>query len=182
MAYLLECETSRAKKRTKMRKRNKVAQLHRTKEHRSALISNMTTSLLYHEEIQTTVGKAKEVRRFVEKVITRAKKNLDENLDAAKKAHNIRLAGRLIKDKEVLAKLFNDIAARYKDINGGYTRVLKIGPRKSDASEMALLELVNKKSLIDLKEERKAIRANIKLTKKDQEKALEDKKDKKNKK
>ena len=171
-----------AKERTKMRKRNKVAQLHRTKEHRGALISNMATSLLHHEEIQTTVGKAKEVRRFVEKVITRAKKNLDENLDAAKKVHNIRLAGKLIKDKEVLAKLFNDIAVRYKEINGGYTRVLKIGPRKSDASEMALLKLVNKKSLIDLKEERKAIRANIKSIKKDKEKALEDKKDKKDKK
>ena len=101
--------------------------------HRKALHRNMVTSLFKHERIRTTKAKAREIRRTAEKMITRAK------VDSV---HNRRMVGRDIKDEGILAKLFVDIAPRYKSRPGGYTRMLKIGPRRGDASEMVLLELV----------------------------------------
>ena len=144
-----------------MRKRNKVAQLHRTAEHREAMLGNMITSLLYHEQIKTTVAKAKVTRQKVEKIITRAKKNLGIE-DAGQKLHNVRQVAKVIDDKEVLNKLFNDIAPRYAERNGGYTRILRLGKRVSDNSEMAIIELVEKKPLAQLKDERKAMREGLK--------------------
>ena len=108
--------------------------LGRSPSHRKALHRNMVTSLLKHERIRTTKAKALAVRRTAEKMITRAK------LDSV---HNRRMVGRDIKDKAILAKLFLEIGPRYKERPGGYTRVLKIGYRQGDASEMVLLELVN---------------------------------------
>jgi large subunit ribosomal protein L17 len=96
---------------------------------------NMVTSLFRHEKVKTTKAKALEVRRAAEKMITRAKTD---------SVHNRRLVGRDIKDKAILAKLFVDIGPRFKDRPGGYTRILKLGPRPSDAAEMVLLELVDR--------------------------------------
>jgi len=94
---------------------------------------NMTASLFRYERIKTTKAKALEVRRDAEKMITKAKED---------SVHNRRIIGKDIKDQEVLAKLFTDIGPRYKERPGGYTRILKLGPRQGDAAEMVLLELV----------------------------------------
>ena len=101
--------------------------------HRKALHRNMVTSLFKYERIRTTKAKAREIRRTAEKMITRAK------VDSV---HNRRMVARDIKDKAILAKLFVDIGPRFVARPGGYTRMLKIGRRAGDASEMVLLELV----------------------------------------
>ena len=101
--------------------------------HRKALHRNMVTSLFKYERIRTTKAKALEIRRTAEKMITRAK------VDSV---HNRRMVARDLKDKAILAKLFVDIGPRYTTRPGGYTRMLKIGHRAGDASEMVLLELV----------------------------------------
>jgi len=101
--------------------------------HRKAMTRNMLTSLFKHERIRTTKAKALAVRRTAEKMITRAK------LDSV---HNRRIVGKDIKDQAVLAKIFTEIGPRFKERPGGYTRVLKLGPRPSDAAEMVILELV----------------------------------------
>ncbi|RME89170.1 MAG: 50S ribosomal protein L17 [Candidatus Hydrogenedentota bacterium] len=147
-----------------MRKSNKVKQLNRKAEHRNAMLNNMATSLLYHERIETTVAKAKALRPRVEKLITKAKHNLSLE-DEAKKLANIRLVARFIQDKEVLHKLFTDIADRFKERPGGYTRIIRIGRRQSDSSEMAIIELVERKELAQLKEERKKLREERKKSK-----------------
>jgi large subunit ribosomal protein L17 len=102
--------------------------------HRKAMTRNMLTSLFRHERIRTTKAKALAVRRSAEKMITRAK------LDSV---HNRRMIGREIKDKAILAKIFTEIGPRFKERPGGYTRVLKLGPRPSDAAEMVILELLS---------------------------------------
>ncbi|MEX2442098.1 MAG: 50S ribosomal protein L17 [Alkalispirochaeta sp.] len=101
--------------------------------HRKAMTRNMLTSLFRHERIRTTKAKALAVRRTAEKMITRAK------LDSV---HNRRIIGKDIEDSAVLAKMFTDIGPRFKERPGGYTRVLKLGPRASDAAEMVVLELL----------------------------------------
>jgi len=108
--------------------------LERMSAHRKALIRNMSTSLFRYERIRTTKAKALEVRRRAEKLITRAK------VDSV---HNRRLVSAKLYDEEIVAKLFNDIAPRMKDRNGGYTRVLKIGLRRGDAAELVYLQLVD---------------------------------------
>ena len=104
--------------------------------HRKAVIRNMMTVLFKYEKITTTRAKAKEVQRFAEKEITRAK------VDSV---HNRRMVGRKISDEAILAKLFTDIAPRFKERNGGYTRVLHLGERKLDAADMVVLELIDHK-------------------------------------
>ncbi|MFP4378244.1 MAG: 50S ribosomal protein L17 [Spirochaetales bacterium] len=101
--------------------------------HRKALHRNMVTSLFRYERIRTTKAKASAIRRTAEKMITRAK------VDSV---HNRRMIARDIKDKAILAKLFTDIGPRFEARPGGYTRMLKIGQRRGDASDMVLLELV----------------------------------------
>jgi len=101
--------------------------------HRKALHRNMVTSLFRYERITTTKAKAGAIRRTAEKMITRAKTD---------SVHNRRMIARSIGDKAVLAKLFTDIAPRNRNRDGGYTRVLKLGNRLNDASEMVMLELV----------------------------------------
>jgi len=103
--------------------------------HRKALKRNMVTSLLLEERIKTTQTKALEVRRLAEKMVTRARED---------SVHNRRMIGRDIKNKKALAKLFTEIGPRYKSRAGGYTRVLKLGPRSGDAAEMVLLEFVDR--------------------------------------
>jgi large subunit ribosomal protein L17 len=94
----------------------------------------MVTSLFLEERIRTTKAKAQAVRRTAEKMITRAREDT---------VHNRRIVGRDIKDKAALAKLFTDVAPRFAKRPGGYTRILKLGQRPGDASEMVLLELVS---------------------------------------
>ena len=108
--------------------------LGRDKAHRKALLANLSKELIEHERIETTVAKAKAVKPEVEKLITLARRG---DLHARRQA----LAA-LGQDKFVVYKLFEEIAPRYTERPGGYTRILKLGPRKSDATEMALLELV----------------------------------------
>ncbi|MDH5716320.1 MAG: 50S ribosomal protein L17 [Spirochaetia bacterium] len=161
-----------------MRKRNKVKQLHRTSSHRKAMLNNMVTSLFFHEQIKSTVAKVKAARSFAEKLITRAKKNTIDQISNEDKIHNIRQIEKFIKQKEVIHKLVNDIGPRNKDRNGGYTRIIRLGKRSSDSSEMALLQLVDKKDLVELKEERKALREGLKKSKKEKTTVKEtDKKD-----
>lgn len=117
-----------------MRHRKKGRQLSRTRSHRKATLRNMATSLFQHERIETTTAKAKELRPFAERLITLARRG---------DVHSRRLAATKIQDRQVLGKLFDDIAPRYAERPGGYTRVLKLGNRRGDAAEMSLIELVN---------------------------------------
>ena len=94
---------------------------------------NMATNLFRHGRIETTTAKAKELRPYAERLITLARQG---------DVHARRLAGRKIQDRAVLGKLFDDIAPRYTERPGGYTRILKLGNRKGDAAEMSLIELV----------------------------------------
>ncbi len=116
-----------------MRHGNKGRKLSRTHTHRKALLRNMATSLFRHESIETTTAKAKELRPVAERLITLARRG---------DVHARRLAGRKIQDRDVLGKLFDDIAPRYAERPGGYTRILKLGTRKGDGAEMSLIELV----------------------------------------
>ena len=116
-----------------MRHRKKGRNLSRSPSHRKAVLRNLATSLFQHERITTTTAKAKELRPYAERLITLAKRG---------DLHARRLAGRRIADRDVLGKLFDDIGPRYNERPGGYTRILKLGNRKGDAAEMALIELV----------------------------------------
>ena len=107
--------------------------LGRTSDHRTAMLRAMVTFLLENGRIETTVTRAKEVRSMTEKYITLAKEN---NL------HNKRQALAFITKDEVVKKLFNEIAPKYADVNGGYCRIIKTGPRRGDAAEMAIIELI----------------------------------------
>ncbi|NLV76494.1 MAG: 50S ribosomal protein L17 [Tissierellia bacterium] len=107
--------------------------LGRPTDHRKAMLRNQVTSLLKHGRIETTVNKAKETQRMAEKMITLAKRG---------DLHARRQVLAYIYDEDVVTKLFEEIAPNYSDRNGGYTRVLKLGPRRGDGSEMAILELV----------------------------------------
>ncbi len=117
-----------------MRHRKKGRSLSRTASHRKATLRNLATSLFRHERIETTTAKAKELRPYAERLITLARTD---------DVHSRRLAARKIADREVLGKLFDDIAPRFLERPGGYTRILKVGHRKGDAAEMALIELVD---------------------------------------
>ncbi len=129
-----------------MRHRNKVRQLGRTHSHRKAMFSNMVTSLFNHEKIVTTKQKGKELKKISEKLITRAKRNLDlPPDDIAGRLHNKREVMKVVKDRDVVRKLFEDIAPRFKERNGGYTRQLLLGRRPGDAAEMSIVELVERK-------------------------------------
>ena len=101
--------------------------------HQRLMMANLVSSLIAAEGIVTTEAKAKALRPVAEKVITKAKKG---------GLHNHRQVVAYLNDKEIAAKLFDDVGPRYADRNGGYTRILKLGPRKSDATEMVYLELV----------------------------------------
>jgi len=107
--------------------------LGRTSMHRLALLRNLSTELFRHERIRTTLMKAKELRPFAEKLITLSKR---ETL------HARRLVLRDIHDKEVVSKMFDTISSRFAQRPGGYTRIVKLGPRRGDNAEMALIELI----------------------------------------
>jgi large subunit ribosomal protein L17 len=117
-----------------MRHRKRHFKLKRTAGHRIALLRSLATSLLRHGRIRTTCAKAKAARPFVEKLITKARRG---------GLHNRRLVASHIHDRGTVKKLFDVLAARYAQRPGGYTRILKLGPRGGDRAEMALLELVS---------------------------------------
>jgi large subunit ribosomal protein L17 len=118
-----------------MRHRVAHRKLGRITPHRMALLRNLTTALFERERIRTTLAKAKEVRPFAEKLITLARGE-DNRL------HARRLAARDINDRRVVKKLFDTIGARFATRPGGYTRILRLGPRRGDGTEMAFLELL----------------------------------------
>lgn len=117
-----------------MRHRKQKGKLSRSASHRKALMSNLSREVIDHERIQTTEAKAKAVKPELERLITLGKKG-DQ--------HSRRLAmSRLGQDKFIVYKLFEEIAPRYAEREGGYCRILKLGPRRSDSTEMVFLELV----------------------------------------
>ena len=118
-----------------MRHRVGGRKLQRTSSHRTALFRNMAAALIKHEQITTTLAKAKELRPYTEKLVTLAKKG---GLSNRRLAH-----ARLLDDKQ-LVKLFDTLAERYKDRNGGYIRIVKAGIRMSDAASMAIIEFVDR--------------------------------------
>ncbi len=118
-----------------MRHRMSGRKLNRTSTHRKSMFANMTTSLIKHEQIQTTLPKAKELRRVAEKMITLGKRGT---------LHARRQAATVVREDDVLRKLFGPVAERYKDRNGGYTRVLRAGFRYGDNAPMAIIELVDR--------------------------------------
>lgn len=119
--------------------RHKVAgrRLNRSGGHRKALRRNLMTDLFRHERIETTQAKAASIRGESEKLITLAKR-----AEEGEQVHARRMASKRLFDPEIVMKLFDEIAPRYLDRPGGYTRVLKLGPRDGDGAEMVLLELV----------------------------------------
>ena len=118
-----------------MKHGNGYRKLNRTHEHRKALWANMAGSLIEHEQIKTTLPKAKELRRVVEPMITLAKEPT---------LANKRLAFDRLRDRDVVVKLFNELGPRFKARPGGYTRILKMGFRVGDNAPMALIELVDR--------------------------------------
>lgn len=116
-----------------MRHRVNRRHLGRTATHKKALMSNLVRALILNEKIETTLPKAKEMRGFAERMITFAKTGT---------LSGRREALRFITDKDAIKKLFDDIAPKYRDRKGGYTRIVKAGFRRGDAAEMAIIELV----------------------------------------
>ncbi len=127
-----------------MRHGVKGRKLKRTSSHRAALLSGLATSLLLHKRIRTTEAKAKEMRMYVEPIITRAKNALALGAtDAPAKLHARREIGRVIRDEAAIKALFEVVAPKVATRAGGYTRVIKLGYRHGDNAEMAMLELVD---------------------------------------
>ena len=118
-----------------MRHRLSGRKLNRTSSHRKAMFANMAVALIKHEQIKTTLPKAKELRAVVDKLITLGKRGT---------LHARRQALAVLQDKDITGKLFDTLAARYAGRNGGYTRVLRAGHRYGDAAPMAYIELVDR--------------------------------------
>lgn len=118
-----------------MRHGNSGRKLNRTASHRKAMFANMATSLLKHEQIITTLPKAKDLRRVVDRLITLGKRG---------DLHARRQAAAVLREDKVVGKLFDELAERYKERNGGYTRVLKAGFRRGDMAPVAVIELVDR--------------------------------------
>jgi large subunit ribosomal protein L17 len=125
-----------------MRHRNAHRKLGRVSEHRTALLRNQAEALLAHEKIETTVPKAKELRPFVERLITIAKRGVKANDPKGVSLSARRLVMRDVLNETVVTKLFDDLAPRFMDRPGGYTRILKLGHRRGDAAEIAQIELI----------------------------------------
>ena len=123
-----------------MRHRNGYRKLNRTSAHSLSMLRNMACSLITHEAIRTTLPKAKELRRVVEPLITLAKEPT---------VANKRLACNRLRDRDVVVKLFNDVAPRFATRQGGYTRILKMGFRAGDNAPMAYMELVERAAQVE---------------------------------
>jgi len=132
-----------------MRHRVAHRKLGRVTEHRIALLRNQAQDLLRHERIKTTVAKAKELRPFVERLITVAKRGLVDGAEGSRALHARRLVARDLTDRDVTRKLFETIAPRFAARPGGYTRLLRVGYRRGDAAEVAQVELVGSEYTVD---------------------------------
>ena len=121
-----------------MRHRKSGRKLNMTSAHRKAMFKNMTVSLLQHEEIRTTLPKAKELRRHAEPLITMAKTS---------SVANRRLAFSRLRDRDMVSKLFDDLGVHYKDRPGGYLRILKCGYRPGDKAPMAIVQMVSREKV-----------------------------------
>jgi len=128
-----------------MRHGNGHRKLNRTAEHRKAMFANMACSLIEHEQIKTTLPKAKELKPYVEKLITLAKRG---------DLHARRIVAARLRNEDMVKKLFETIGPRYQDRPGGYTRVLKAGFRYGDAAPRAVIELVDRDESVKGKEDR----------------------------
>jgi large subunit ribosomal protein L17 len=117
-----------------MRHGKKINHLGRQTAHRKAMLANMACSLIEHKRINTTVAKAKALKQFVEPMITKSKEDT---------THNRRIVMSRLRQKEVVAELFRDVAAKIGDRPGGYTRIIKLGNRLGDNADMAMIELVD---------------------------------------
>jgi large subunit ribosomal protein L17 len=118
-----------------MRHLKKGRSLHRRSSHRKAMLRNLAVSILLHERVQTTEAKAKEVRRLVERIITWGKRG---------DLHARRLTARQVRSRTVVKRIFDDLAPRYSNRPGGYTRILKAGFRHGDNAPMVIMELVDR--------------------------------------
>ena len=131
-----------------MRHARKVNHLGRTSTHRKAMLSNMATSLIMHKRITTTIAKARALRTYVEPLITRSKEDT---------THSRRTVFSYLQDKKAVSELFREVSPKIMERPGGYTRILKIGFRKGDAAEMAMIELVDfNENMLATKETKKA--------------------------
>jgi large subunit ribosomal protein L17 len=125
-----------------MRHRVAHRKLGRVTEHRIAMLRNQAHALLKHERIETTMPRAKELRPFVERIISIAKRGVAGGAENGKSLHARRLVLRDIQDRDVVSKLFDTIAPRFESRPGGYTRILRLGYRRGDSAEVAQIELV----------------------------------------
>jgi large subunit ribosomal protein L17 len=140
--------------------------LGRTTSHRKAMLANLATSLLEHKSIVTSTPKAKEARTVVERLITFAKRG---------DLHARRMVLRTIRQKEIVKELFDEIAPRYQDRNGGYTRIIKIGRRNGDNTPLAIFELVGYESFKAEKIEKQRQKREAKAEKKEKDVETEEK-------
>jgi len=140
-----------------MRHHKSGRKLNRTSSHREAMFRNMTVSLLRHEQLATTLPKAKELRRVAEPLITLAK---------SATLANRRLAYSRLRDREMVGKLFDDIGVRFKDRPGGYLRILKTGYRRGDSAPMALVQLTERQAVSTAAEPAPAVEGKAKKVKK----------------
>src|SRR5690242_16996426 len=139
-----------------MRHRVAHRKLGRVTEHRIAMLRNQAQALLRHERIETTVPRAKELRPFVERIITIAKRGIAGGDTNGRSLHARRLVLRDIPNKDVVAKLFDTIAPRFEARPGGYTRILRLGYRRGDSAEVAQIELVGSEFNPNAEAEKKA--------------------------
>lgn len=130
-----------------MRHAKRINHLGRTSSHRAAMLSNMAASLIKHKKISTTLAKAKELKQYVEPLVTRSKKDT---------THSRRMVFSYLQDKYAVTELFRDIAQKIADRPGGYTRILKTGFRQGDNAEMCIIEFVDYNETYTIKEEKKA--------------------------
>src|SRR5215472_16683946 len=149
---------------SRMRHQNKTIKLGRTADHRRALLANQVCALIQHQRIKTTLAKAKAVRPLAEKMVTLGKNG---------SIHSRRMALAVLRQKSAVRKLFDDIARRSAERNGGYTRIVKLGARKSDSARMAFIEWVDAEQVSEEKpkKEKKAKRKESEA--KPQQKTLE---------
>ena len=149
-----------------MRHQKKTIKLGRTAEHRKALLANQVCSLIEHQRIKTTLAKAKAVRPLAEKMVTLGKRG---------SIHARRTALATLRQKDAVKKLFDDIAPRSTERNGGYTRIVKLGQRKSDSAPMAFIEWVDAAQIIEEKaaDEKKSKRKAVEPAAKQKESALQ---------
>ncbi|MAE69070.1 MAG: 50S ribosomal protein L17 [Gemmatimonadetes bacterium] len=127
-----------------MRHKKRTIKLNRTASHRRAMFRNLTTAMFNHGEVRTTLAKAKYGRRYVERMITLGKRG---------DLHARRQAARFIQEPKALQRLFDEIAPGYKEVNGGYTRVIRLGYRQGDDAPMAILQLTHKPESMELVDE-----------------------------